>query len=107
MVKFLHTHLLGGTQQVRDIASVGSEKKEIRRKRKASAIVALAFELIDQWMRKFNKRKLYFVVPHLRRLQNNPVERQTIDQALLLKMTEGASDSYATCTDNFCNVLMG
>ena len=58
---------------MRDIASVGSEKKEIRRKRKASAIVALAFELIDQWMRKFNKRKLYFVVPHLRRLQNNPV----------------------------------
>lgn len=75
-------------------------------KRKASAIVALAFELIDQWVRKFNKRKLYFVVPHLGRLQNNPVERQTIDQALLLKMTEGASDSYATCTDDFCNVLM-
>jgi len=49
---------------------------------------------------------LYFVVPHLGRLQNNPVERQTIDQALLLKMTEGASDSYATCTDDFCNVLM-
>jgi hypothetical protein len=42
---------------VRDIACVGSEKKEIRRKRKASAIVALAFELIYQWMRKFNKRK--------------------------------------------------
>ena len=54
MVKFLHTHLLGGTQQVRDIASVGSEKKEIRRKRKASAIVALAFELIDESIRKFN-----------------------------------------------------
>jgi hypothetical protein len=107
MVKFLHTHLLGGTQQVRDIASVGSEKKEIRRKRKARATIALAFELIDQWMRKFNKRKLYFVVPHLGSLQNNPVERQTIDQALLLKMTEGASDSYATCTDDFCNVLMG
>ena len=49
---------------------------------------------------------LYFVVPHLGRLQNNPVERQTIYQALLLKMTEGASDSYATCTDDFCNVLM-
>jgi len=42
---------------VRDIASVGSEKKEIRRKRKASAIVTLAFELIDQWRRKFNKCK--------------------------------------------------
>ncbi|WP_445250697.1 hypothetical protein [Microcoleus sp. OTE_8_concoct_300] len=42
---------------MRDIASVGSEKKEIRRNRKASAIVALAFELIDQWMRKFTKRK--------------------------------------------------
>jgi hypothetical protein len=49
---------------------------------------------------------LYFVVPHLGSLQNNPVERQTIYQALLLKMTEGASDSYATCTDDFCNVLM-
>ena len=91
---------------MRDVASVGSEKKEIRRKRKARATIALAFELIDQWRRKFNKRKLYFVVPHLGRLQNNPVEGQTIDQALLLKMTEGASDSYATCTDDFCNVLM-
>ena len=91
---------------MRDIASVGSEKKEIRRKRKASATIALAFELIDLWMRKFNKRKLYFVVPNLGRLQNNPVERQTIYQALLLKITEGASDSYATCTDDFCNVLM-
>lgn len=76
----------------------GEREKQVR--------LALAFELIDLWMRKFNKRKLYFVVPHLGRLQNNPVERQTIDQALLLKMTEGASDSYATCTDDFCNVLM-
>ena len=40
---------------MRDIASVGSEKKEIRRKRKARAIVALAFELIDHGIRKFNK----------------------------------------------------
>jgi hypothetical protein len=39
---------------VRDIASVDSEKKEIRRNTKARAIVALAFELIDQSMRKFN-----------------------------------------------------
>jgi hypothetical protein len=39
---------------VRDIAPVGSEKKEIKRKKKANAIVALAFELIDQLMRKFN-----------------------------------------------------
>jgi len=76
----------------------GEREKQVR--------LALAFELIDQSMKKFNKRKLYFVVPHLGRLQNNPVERQTIDQALLLKMTEGASDSYATCTDDFCNVLM-
>ena len=91
---------------MRDIASVGSEKKEINSKRKARATIALALELIDLWMRKFNKRKLYFVVPHLRRLQNNPVEWQTIDQALLLEMTEGTSDSYATCTDDFCNVLM-
>jgi hypothetical protein len=42
---------------VRDIASVGSEKKEINIKKKTSAIVALAFELIDQWRRKFNKCK--------------------------------------------------
>jgi hypothetical protein len=35
---------------VRDIASVGSEKKEIRRKRKASAIVTFAWELIDESM---------------------------------------------------------
>ena len=41
---------------MRDIASVGSEKKEIRRKKKASATIALAFELIDESMRKFNKR---------------------------------------------------
>jgi len=39
---------------VRDIASVGSEKKEINTKKKTSAIVALAFELIDKSMRKFN-----------------------------------------------------
>ena len=57
IVKFIHIHLLGDNQQVRDIASVGSEKKEISRKRKASASVALAFELIYQWMRKFNQRK--------------------------------------------------
>ena len=49
---------------------------------------------------------LYFVVPHLGSLQNNSMEWQTIDQALLLKMTEGASDSYATCTEDVCNVLM-
>jgi hypothetical protein len=42
---------------VRHTASVGCEKKEIRRKRKASAIITLAFELIDQWRRKFNKCK--------------------------------------------------
>jgi len=39
---------------VRDIGSVGSEKKEINTKKKASAIVALAFELIDESIRKFN-----------------------------------------------------
>ncbi|MEG4112647.1 MULTISPECIES: hypothetical protein [unclassified Microcoleus] len=53
-VKFIHTHLLNGSQQVRDIASVGSEKKEINTKKKASATIALAFELIDESMRKFN-----------------------------------------------------
>jgi hypothetical protein len=41
---------------MRDIASVGSEKKDIRRNRKARATIALAFELIDEWRRKFNKR---------------------------------------------------
>jgi hypothetical protein len=39
---------------VRDIASVGSEKKEINTKKKVSAILALAFELIDESMIKFN-----------------------------------------------------
>jgi len=39
---------------VRDIASVGSEKKEINRKKKASAIVALAFKLIEDSSIKFN-----------------------------------------------------
>ncbi|MEG4858201.1 hypothetical protein QUA83_12555 [Microcoleus sp. K1-B1] len=41
---------------MRDIASVGSEKKEINTKKKTSAIVALAFEVIDESMKKFNKR---------------------------------------------------
>jgi len=35
---------------VRDIASVGCEKKEINSKKKASAIVTLAWELIDESM---------------------------------------------------------
>jgi hypothetical protein len=39
---------------VRDIASVGSEKKEINTKKKVSARIALAFELIDESIIKFN-----------------------------------------------------
>jgi hypothetical protein len=35
---------------VRDITSVGSEKKEINSKKKASAIVTLAWKIIDESM---------------------------------------------------------